>query len=275
VEDQTHVGKVEKMTTVRCISWIVLLACWTTALGCKTSQKGGVEGRTQPFNVKSTFAAQGSVAARDLMPMQPGQQRFAEWVVEKSSASHSEDVVFTIEPSSEFHAQWSRAEGESRKEFFSIDAGGNLLLHAVIVYGDKAISQFSPPLVVAYADMPAGVELRSESKMRVVDLNNRLKQREIGTAIRTVRYIDDQVIQTNLTEHHAKRLEVHFTADLKLAKADEHSTMWVVPGTGIIASENREDIRVLGVAGKSTHRILTLVDSTPAPPSEVVTSMPQ
>lgn len=221
------------------------------------------------------MAASGSVAAQELQPLHPGQHRFQAWEGEPAEARPTDEVLVSIEPATEFSSQFLKTEDQSRKEFLSVDAQGNIVLHAVIEYKDKAVSQFRPPLVIAYSDLAAGEERRAESKMRVVDLNNRLKQKESGTAVRTIKYIDDQTIRTTLGEYRAKRIEVHFTADLKLADADERTTLWVVPGIGVVAEESREVVKVLGLAGKTKQRILTLLDSTPIGNSAASQPAPQ
>src|SRR5262249_36510523 len=87
---------------------------------------------------------------------------------------------------------------------------------------------------------------------------NRTQQRESGKAVRTMKYVSDQAIRIPSGQFQAKRVEVHFTADLKLAKADEQTTLWVVTGLGVVAEQSIEEVKVLGLTNKKTSRTLVL-----------------
>ena len=99
--------------------------------------------------------------------------------------------------------------------------------------------------------------------MRVLDAGNTRRQRESGRAERTITYVDDQRVRTPLGEFRARRVTVHFVADLRLADAITRTTLWVVPEIGVIAREQQEDLKVLGIPGGTSRERLVLVGSDP------------
>ncbi len=94
-----------------------------------------------------------------------------------------------------------------------------------------------------------------------MDRDRPLRQRESGTATRTIEYVDDQVIRTPLGEFLAKRIVVEFVADLRLADARTTSTLYVVEGLGVVAEEREEEIKIFGVIGRPTRRTFLLASS--------------
>src|SRR5690606_40739134 len=79
-----------------------------------------------------------------------------------------------------------------------------------------------------------------------------------GTATRSVTYIGDQRIRTPMGEFVAKRIEVRFEADLRLATATERTILYVVPDIGIVAEHTEERVRALGLFNRSSDRQLVM-----------------
>jgi hypothetical protein len=218
------------------------------------------------LQILSTTPATGSVSAADLCMLTPGERRYTASADNSSSSASPDSVVTrTLAPTTQFNGSVSVAENHSRTEFWNVIEHGDVQMTAVMELKDNAISLFTPPLVIAFADLPAGEERRSESAMRVVDMKNRTRQRESGKAVRTMTYVSDQAIRIPSGQFQTKRVEVHFIADLKLAKADEQTMLWVVPGVGVVAEQSVEEVRVLGLTNTKASR--TLVLASPIAPS--------
>lgn len=200
----------------------------------------------------------GSVAAAEMYQLAPGAARYQ--VIDESGAIAGA-VTQTRSKTDRFNASISNTEDHTSTEFWRINDQGDIVMSAEIEYGDNAITTFDPPLVIAYAKLPAGTERSSQAKMRVVDLKNPAHQKETGTAKRTIKYVGDQRIKTPLGEFVAKRIEVHFTADLKFAHADDKTTYFVVPGKGIVAEQDINQVRILGAFGRTNRRTLLLTEN--------------
>lgn len=245
---------------------IALIVYATSGVGCashKPAKHHGIGGETipeelSPFQILSTSPAQGVVTAKDIYPMQVGERRLRVIEGEITSGDESSSTQ-VLSATTELRAQFTKAEDHARTEYLSVDAQGNVVMNAVIETKDNALSLFDPPMAIAFAELKPGEERRVESKMRVVDVKSRTHERESGKAVRTITYKSDQRIRTPLGDFDAKRVEVHFVATLKLANADEQSTLWIVPGMGIVAEQTTEEIKVLGLAGRKSTRTLLLV----------------
>jgi hypothetical protein len=219
-------------------------------------------GEPQLLELKQELPTSDGVSATDLYPLQTGQRIYRS--LDESLRSGPE-VVQSLAAASDFKSQFSSSIGDAdaaRIEYWNTNSAGDLTMAATIEHKDHALSLFDPPLVIAPAQLAPGKETTSQSKMRVVDLTNRAQQRESGTARQTVKYEADQMIRTPLGEFRARRITSHFVADLKLADADETSTMYVVPGMGIIAEQRTEQVKVFGLATrKSTQTLVLLRDA--------------
>ena len=55
-----------------------------------------------------------------------------------------------------------------------------------------------------------------------------------------------------------KRVVVRFTAKLRLATAERTTVYWIVPGTGVVARDVEELVRVLGLPAKRVHDRIVL-----------------
>ena len=150
-------------------------------------------------------------------------------------------------------------EGKERRiQYWGVDSQGNVIMPAVVERDDNALSLFDPPLVVTVPTLQPGVTQTSTANIRVMNLRHPDRERESGTATRSVTYIGDQRIRTPMGEFVAKRIEVRFEADLRLATATERTVLYVVPDIGIVAEHTEERVRALGLFNRSSDRQLVM-----------------
>ncbi|MHC5005333.1 MAG: hypothetical protein ACYTJ0_19700, partial [Planctomycetota bacterium] len=153
--------------------------------------------------------------------------RAADWRYQP--AEGGDVVVRRRRPTEQYRAAWSDEEETRRTHFWRHDDEGNLVVTAVIDHGDQALTIFDPPIVTAYAALAPGERREMTSQMRVVDVRNPRRQKEAGTATQGVHYVGDQELRTPMGRFTAQRLEVEFTADMRLADAHKRQTLYVVP----------------------------------------------
>lgn len=139
-----------------------------------------------------------------------------------------------------------------RTEYWAAGADGAVVMPASVEHGEQALTRFDPPLRIAPAALPPGEPFEHEVRMVVLDEKNPRRQRESGTARRTITYVDDQRIRTPLGDFTARRVVAEFKADLRFADATETTTYWIVDDIGVVASERVNEVRVLGLAGSKT-----------------------
>ena len=122
------------------------------------------------------------------------------------------------------------------------------------------------PLEVMQAIRKSGALVGADVQgyVRVVGDDDPKKVREQGQAMRTVRFAGLQDLVIGSRQRQAIRLEIEFTADLRLADAVEKSTTFIIPGEGIVAEISHETVKVLGAFGKTSSR--TIVITSPSEP---------
>lgn len=239
----------------RLLGTLVLALGPVAATGCAGGSGSGV------LHVLETQPPSGPVPAGDLYPMRAGQ-----WIYDVDGGNQ---IVLERSRTDRFGATWMTREGDQRTEFWHLDDDGNIVLDATIDHQHSAISIFEPPLVIAYRELAPRQPRRDETAMRVVDLNNPEIQREFGTAVRTIEYINDERIRTPTGEFLVKHIEVRFVADLQMANAVTDLTLYVVPALGVVAEQRRESVKFFGI-GVPKSRTLTLATA----PSEATAQVP-
>ncbi len=200
--------------------------------------------------------AEGDVKAEDLVPGHAGEEVWND--VASSGSPRAFTLVTTPSTRSGATSATLAATAESGLEtmLWSVSADGAVLLHAVDSHPDGATSLFDPPLLLAPIALAAGTEVSVESRMKIVGIANPDWQRDKGVGSRTVRYDHDEQIAWRGVSRRAKVVEVHFVAALGSAKADKTSTLWVVPGEGIVAERWQEKITILKVFTKSSEQFV-------------------
>lgn len=229
--------------------WLMALGLWLLLPGCATKRAG--------YDILATRPADGTVTPGDIYPLLSGEWT---WLV-TSGDDAGEHVVRRRGETETYSAAWSDDEDDRRSEYWGTDEVGNIVMPAVAEYGDRAITFFDPPLVIAYADLPASVEQRQEVTMRVMDARRRGRLKDQGTAVRTVEYVEDHRLRTALGEFETRRIMITFTADLRMAKAETNTTLYVAPELGPIVEERRETVKTMGIPIRSRNQTLVLVQA--------------
>jgi hypothetical protein len=65
--------------------------------------------------------------------------------------------------------------------------------------------------------------------------------------------------KTPLGKVAAKRVEIEFEADLRMARALSIATLYVVPGLGSVVEERQDSVRLLKVPIRGSEQVLVLI----------------
>lgn len=239
------------------LSILILFSGILASSGCATSPQRpqGAELPGGPrLVILGEMPASGVVRATDLMPVEAGMWQYV--VVAGDDPGRSLEIRRVS--TDEHGATLAHEEGEARTEYWNVASDGSLQLTAVYEADDRAISFFDPPFTIP-AELKAGQVHSEQSAMRVLDARNRSVQKAAGTARRTVEYVDNQQIETPLGVMEAQRVLVQFRAELGTATAETATTIYVVPGLGMVAEQSSERVKILGVFGRSSDRTIVLV----------------
>lgn len=237
--------------------------------GCATSKKDKDLG----YLLVSVSEASGTITAQDMYPLREGTWS---WRV-----TAGDDAGRWVERRREetdlYHATWLETHDGDRREYWSRDDQGNLVMTAVAEPRDQAISFFDPPLVIAYKTLGPGESRRQQVTMRVMDLRRPERMKDQGLATRTVEYVDDRLIQTPLGTMPTRRVEISFRADLRLARAENSTTVLVYPTFGIVVERREDTVTLLGIRLRHREQTLALVRmpeerGAGAPPTPETTS---
>jgi hypothetical protein len=247
--------------TLRTVAAVALIVPWACATRSKPAQS---EPRTtQPSTfaslVSNPGAPAGTVAAIEISPAQAGLWRY-EWIAGRNRGA----ALFRREATSEHGAQWVDIEDGARATFWRVDAGGDIVMSAVIDHEEKALTLFDPPLLLWPRELGAGEERRAEAAMRVVNRDQPSQERERGRALRTVRSTGIATVQSPLGEILCTRLDVQFLADLRLARAETRTIVFVAEPLGVVLEQSLERVRVLGAFERKTDRV-RLITAGPEP----------
>jgi hypothetical protein len=169
--------------------------------------------------VASTQPASEPIDAALIVSMEANIDEFL--LIQEDDAKNT-TVTIRREPTGEHGASMAIAEGDARVEFLARNESGEIALTAVIDRKEKALTLFDPPLIIAPRTLGPGETFHSEASMRVVDASNPEKQRERGKAKRSITYTTDAVIRTPRGDVQVAQIDIHFTAALRLADAEEH-----------------------------------------------------
>lgn len=206
---------------------------------------GKVETPPILFEILSTASVPFAVDASDqIAPMG------ANWTwqrVDANGRATGEPVIQSLAVSTELHGgMWMVPMINGDREFLRRGNDGELLLVAVEAPNDKAISIFTPALVLAPRQMHMDEIFASSSSMRV-DWMDDGGERDRGVGERTTRIVRAERIRTPLGEFQTMRVETKFEAVLRLAKAQRSTTVWIAAGIGPIAEEWRARVTVMGI----------------------------
>ncbi len=223
--------------------------------GCATSKKDKDLG----YVLVSVSPASGTIAPADMYPLRDGTWS---WRI-----TAGDDAGRWIERRREetdlYDATWVEIQDGHRREYWSRDDEGNLVMTAVAEPGDQALSFFDPPMVIAYNMLSPGESRQQQVKMRVMNLRRPERMKEQGLATRTVEYVDDRLIRTPLGTMPAKRVEISFRADLGLARAENATTLLIYPTFGIVVERREDTVTVVGIRLRHREQTLALVRMPP------------
>ena len=181
------------------------------------------------------------------------------------------EIVYSGSPTDEHQAEFAVRQGAARTEYWARDEAGDIIMPVTIDHAENALTRFDPPLLIAPKTLQPGAPVEAEADMTVLDSRNLKRQRERGKAKRTIEYIDDQRIRTPLGEFRAKRIVVHFAADLRLADAENTTTYWLAPDLGIIAQLREEEVRILGLISTRKRTVFVLIEAPEQEDAEYIT----
>lgn len=220
--------------------------------GSSVNDPPGPAAASAVFELLEESPAHGEVLAEEFAPLDSGRRTFVE-VNEDGSAGR--EVVIDRRKTDEFGGATANAEDEARIEYWKGD-GGDVVTPAVLERKDKALSLFEPPLAAGFAKQPAGKTRSSDSSMRVMDSEHRNRQRHSGKATQAITYAADQRVRIFGREIVARRVDIHFTADLGVAKADTTTSLFIEPKAGVVAQRSVEKVTALGAFTTTTKRTL-------------------
>lgn len=216
--------------------------------------------RMPGFEVLSVSPATEPLPADAIYPSVAGDWTYAVTAGDDAGA----DVVHQRAATERYAAAWVNEQADRRSEYGRVNEAGDIVMPVVVDHDDKAITVFDPPLILAYARLEPGRPREQAFAMRVMDKQRPERQRDLGTGTQTIEYADDQVLRTSLGRLEARRITVRFAADLKMARAETTTTLYVVPGVGAVVIERREAVRLLGVTIRDRDQTLVL-SSSPVP----------
>ncbi|MFO0828262.1 MAG: hypothetical protein U0572_08940 [Phycisphaerales bacterium] len=195
-------------------------------------------------------AGPGAVVADDLRPAPAGTVRW------RSVSGLLEGCEFDVVTDASTVAGATNATRTADVEtaHWSVAPDGSVVLVAVDSHPDRTRSVFEPPLLLAPPTLPLQQPVEVESSMRAVLIANPESERDRGSGHRTVRYVGTESIMVNGAQREAQVVEVDFIAELRNAKAERHSRLWVVPGDGIVAEEWAETLTILKVFTKRSNQ---------------------
>lgn len=247
---------------MRFASTIAVLVAAGLLSGCATSpQAAPTAPASAGFATLAELPATGSVEATDLRPgpqpgpkpaPEPASAQAAETWVAVSGLLSPETFEIVTETDEADLMRTRTADLETAH--WSVQADGSLVLHAVDSHPDETTSRFDPPLLLAPAQLPAGESVTAKTAMRAVFTATPKRERDRGTATRTVRYARDEEISWRGSTHRAKVVEVRFTGALGSATAERTAELWVIPGEGIVAERWKETLTILKVFPKRSEQ---------------------
>jgi len=209
-------------------------------------------------------AQPGVIAAQDLAPRSIGPTRWqrvdAQWrPTDKSPAT----VAAT--PVDGDAREWLVDGIDGTVDMIAFHSDGSLHLLRTDSLQDDARTLFDPPLLLAPSVIRGDGDINSDASMRVDSLSTQ-RQRDRGSAHRTMRVLRGERIRTPIGEWNATIVESVFTATLDMAVATHRTTLWIVPGIGPVMERWEASVKVLGLPVPRDRGTAVRIDPLPAPP---------
>ncbi len=176
-------------------------------------------------------------------------------------------VTVKRERATRYRADWRDVESGGRTDYWRVE-DGRALLTAVLDPDENSLSKFDPPLVVGYAELSPGEQREAAASIRVVYADRPDRLRDRGAATRTIEHLGWAQLQTDRGTETLLHIRTTFRAELQRAEAERTIELYIEPGTGIIARDERERIRILGLFGPRTNRSLLRERETESEPED-------
>jgi len=239
-------GVVEKIA-IRSVTGCLVVAAVLGAGGCASSVK------ELGYELVAVSPASGVIPAAESIQLRQGTWT---WQVTLGDGV-GQAVERSRERTDKYDAAWVQTEDDGRREYWAHDDDGNLVLSVVVEPADRAITFFEPPMIIVYRELAPDGPREQKVNMRVMALARPGRVKNHGVAIRTVQYMDDQLIRTPLGTMPTKRIEITFRADLGLPRAANTTTLLVYPPFGVVVEKRKDTVTFMGV--QIRHRDQTLV----------------
>ncbi len=149
---------------------------------------------------------------------------------------------------------------------------GARTLREVETFSEDSRSLFDSGLAFAAAVLAPGTPLEGRSPMRVRTLGSNTARAK-GDATRSLRITGESDIEIDNAKWTAIVIDFEFVASLDSAKARVTSTIYVVPGRGVVAESREEKLLIMGIfpRNSSERTVLETVELqglAPAPATE-------
>lgn len=224
--------------------------------GCAAPAAAGAVATPPVFTILEEFAPSGAVLASDLCPITRGQRDYV--IVDDDGVATGDALLVQRTPRGEDGESVEVDVGEDLTLYLQALDDGGVAQAAAVSHDQQALTRFDPPLVIAYAELPPGPSRESQAAMRVVDVRDTRRQRESGNVVRTMEYVGDARLDTPIGELLAQRVDVHFSAKLRLARVERRETIWVVPGMGVVARDDQEKLTIFALPAKNERRRMVI-----------------
>jgi hypothetical protein len=229
------------------------------AAGCSTTQKASVapESRT---SIEAVFKhgplqpSRASVAIDDLVrpcgsvatyEVLSGKRK-GKRIVQRVSSTLEHTILEEMLIDETAVKADSQGQIPSERMMLERRADGALVLREVATHDEDSLSKFAEGLPFAIPNLTAPTDLEGGSAMQVLTLSAG-KDRGNGRARRSLRITGEADVEFAGTRARATVLELTFDVTLDVAEAHVRSTIFVVPGRGIVGEERREEVRILGI----------------------------
>jgi len=235
----------------RCLAaaWIILATLCSA--GCRSAPK--LESN-QGLTILASAPTRSSVAGKDMFFDEEMRLTYA--VVAGARAGESRS--FTRQATEKHGATVAEELHGVRIEYLRLTGDGSVVMPAVVDHANNALTLFDPPMVVMPATLAHGEKFEARSSMRVVDADNPAREKERGSATRSIEYLGDRVVLTSFGEVTCHLFRVVFTADLRMADDVVTSSLYISPEIGLVASQWSEKLTVLGAISKETGEVSVL-----------------
>lgn len=152
--------------------------------------------------------------------------------------------------------------GPAQETQHLVEADGGLALALVESPRDDAVTSFDPPLL-AYPERLAAEWTDAAAAMQVDYSDPARGQRDVGQAKIRSRVSRTARVRTPMGEFDTVVIESIFTANLRLATAENVAELFVAPGIGPVAEVLKRRVWVLGLPIQSRDAVVVRRDAPP------------